>query len=378
MKIALLTDGIPPYLIGGMQKHSFYLAKYFAQKKIFVDLYHPIIHGRTISAQDILNIFSENEKEFIKPFLIKFPKNNSLPGHYLRESYEYSSRIYDEFAKHPTVDFVYAKGFTGWKFAEEKKKGETLPKMGANFHGYEMFQQANTLKEKVQQYFFKGPVKYIISNADYVFSYGGKITDIIKNLSISEKKIIEIPAGISEDWLVKTVSEIHHPRKFVFVGRYEKRKGISELFKAITMIGKDYNFSFSFIGQIPDSKKIFSDKIIYHGQVVDIEKTKEIMSNADVLVCPSHSEGMPNVILEAMASGLAVIATNVGAINLMVSEKNGTLISKSDSVLIAKELINFINMPSELLKEKKSNSLYVVKNYLWDKVIETTISKIFF
>lgn len=33
MKIALLTDGIFPYAMGGMQKHSYYLAKYFAQKK---------------------------------------------------------------------------------------------------------------------------------------------------------------------------------------------------------------------------------------------------------------------------------------------------------------------------------------------------------
>ena len=48
--------------------------------------------------------------------------------------------------------------------------------------------------------------------------------------------------------------------------------------------------------------------------------------SCDILLCPSYSEGMPNVILEAMSRGLAIIATNVGAIRLLVSEDNGVLL----------------------------------------------------
>ncbi|MBK7816242.1 MAG: glycosyltransferase [Sphingobacteriaceae bacterium] len=40
------------------------------------------------------------------------------------------------------------------------------------------------------------------------------------------------------------------------------------------------------------------------------------MRACDVLICPSFSEGFPNVILEAMSNGLAVAATNVGAVEL--------------------------------------------------------------
>ena len=40
MKIALLTDGVFPYVNGGMQRHSYYLLKYFVKNKIHVDLYH--------------------------------------------------------------------------------------------------------------------------------------------------------------------------------------------------------------------------------------------------------------------------------------------------------------------------------------------------
>jgi hypothetical protein len=40
MRIALLTNGIYPFQIGGIQKHSYYLAKYFAKEKVTVDIYH--------------------------------------------------------------------------------------------------------------------------------------------------------------------------------------------------------------------------------------------------------------------------------------------------------------------------------------------------
>ena len=46
-----------------------------------------------------------------------------------------------------------------------------------------------------------------------------------------------------------------------------------------------------------------------------------ILDSADTLVLPSISEGMPNVILEAMSRGLSIIATDVGANSLMVSDQ---------------------------------------------------------
>ena len=53
------------------------------------------------------------------------------------------------------------------------------------------------------------------------------------------------------------------------------------------------------------------------------------MDNCDILICPSYSEGMPNVILEGMSRGLAIITTDVGANELLVSNENGKLIKFS-------------------------------------------------
>src|SRR5690606_31946583 len=115
---------------------------------------------------------------------------------------------------------------------------------------------------------------------------------------------------------------------FLFVGRFERRKGIEELNQTLNAIKDIENFQFTFVGRIPNEAKIQHKNISYAGEIRDTEKLKQIFREHDVLVCPSHSEGMPIVILEAMASGLAVVATDVGAVNLMVREKNGWLLPK--------------------------------------------------
>jgi len=91
MKIGLLTDGIFPYVIGGMQKHSFYLASFFARQQVNVDLYHT---NKSQFEIEKLEFFSEQEKKYIRHFVVDFPSGGKLPGHYIRASYSYSAKIF--------------------------------------------------------------------------------------------------------------------------------------------------------------------------------------------------------------------------------------------------------------------------------------------
>ncbi len=375
MKIALFTDGIYPYVIGGMQKHSYLLAKYLARNGIHVDLYHTNQSALDISR---LELFSEEEKKYIRSVVIPFPSLGKMPGHYIRESYEYSLAIFREFQKNSDVDLVYAKGFCAWKLLDEKRKGFQCAPVGVNFHGYEMFQKAASFKSKLEQIFLlKDPALFNIKQADFVFSYGGKITDIILGLGVNRKRVIEIPAGIEEEWLAEDVQPAHSPLRFVFVGRYERRKGMIELNAALRKLQGNRPFEFHFIGSVPEDKKILSDKIIYHGMVTDADKMRSLLRGCDVLVCPSHSEGMPNVILEAMASGLAVIATDVGAVSLMVSSENGWLIKKSNAAEVSAALTKAIDASAEDVLLLKKRSLRKVKdNFGWDAIAKRTISGI--
>ena len=181
MRIALVTDGIYPYVIGGMQKHSFYLAKYLAQNSIHVDLYHT---SSDIKAEKI-DCFSDSEKAFITSICIPFPKLDAFPGHYIREMRLYSSEIYKELQKR-SVDFIYVQGLSGLNFLENKLIVKTP--VGVNFHGLEMFQKAADIKSKVERYIFHRPVLKSMKNAEIVFSLGGKLTELLLSKGIEKKK----------------------------------------------------------------------------------------------------------------------------------------------------------------------------------------------
>lgn len=376
MHIALITDGIWPYVLGGMQKHSYYLCKYLAQNKVKVDLIH--FNNSTYNIQK-LEFFSEEEKKYIHSVIVDFPSPGKLPGHYMRRSYEHSKLIYKAIEKNlPSYDFIYTKGFTGWHLIEQKKAGKVnCAKIGVKFHGYEMFQRAPDFKTKIQHLLLlRAPVKKISRDADIVFSYGGKITDIIRSLGVSENKIIELPSGVESSIVSPNISPTSSIVKFLFLGRYERRKGIEELNIALKNI-KNKNFEFHFIGPVPADKKIEGTNIFYHGEIRDKTLLNNQIKKCDVLVCPSWSEGMPNVILEAMANGLAVIATNVGATNVLVNEKTGWLIEECRPALIEDAIAHVISEKPSVIDHKKQEALDLIKQkFVWEELIFNFLNKI--
>ena len=173
--------------------------------------------------------------------------------------------------------------------------------------------------------------------------------------------------------------EIHSSegvRKFIFVGRYERRKGVEELTSVLSELATKNNFELTFVGEIPEKKKISLPSIKYLGKITDSETMKSVLRNSDVLVCPSYSEGMPNVILEAMGSGLAIIASDVGAVNRLVSQKNGWLTSAGDKKELRSAIMAGIEIPSKEMDQMKINSKTDAGNYLWENVITQLIGEI--
>jgi len=379
MKIALLTDGITPFVTGGMQRHSANLAKYFTIEGVEVTLVHCVPFGENLPSDSDINksLFNDSSLHLDRIITLNFPKSGKIPGHYLKESYKYSKEIFNSLNWHE-YDFVYAKGFCGWYYLEQKNKGVKLPLIGVKFHGYEMFQNLPSLSQKLKAKLLQKPTIWNNQNADVIFSYGGKITDIIiKYCKVSKDKIFEFTSGIDNVWIRTSDIQTRSKKiKFVFLGRDEKRKGLNEINETIKSLGqKDYEFHF--IGPIKEEMKIKLENAFYYGKLISNEKICKVLDQMDVLVCPSHSEGMPNVILEGMARGLAVLATDVGAVEMLVSEKNGFLISPHNTKQLKNKTIEFINLPVEKLQFLKYNSLEIVKyNFDWKHVIQEKISLI--
>ena len=372
MRIALLTDGLFPYKIGGMQKHSLMLAKYLARQGVAVDLYftceQPI--AQLQPAPD--ELLAADEKPQVRLIPIPRPKVRYFPGHYIWQSYLISRRIWEKLQQSAPVDFVYAQGFTGWYFFR-KSAIRTIP-IGVHPHGLEMYQPTTSLKAKAQQWMLRMAMTYNLRQADVVFALGEGLYPILNNIGVPQHKVLLSPNGIATDWLVEQPQVSTSAKRFLYIGRYELRKGIAELNAVLRkLLADELNFTFDVVGPIPAEKQVVHPNITYWGTIKAEARLKEILSHCDVLVLPSHSEGMPTVILEAMASGLAILATDVGTVRSMVSNDNGWLIPAKSEEALKTAMREILHCENEQMMAKKQASLYKLKtNFLWEKVAETT------
>ena len=385
MKIAIITDGISPYIMGGMQQHSSSLAKQLVLNGNEVTLYHYVSKGdKKPSTHQINELFFNNEFKFHKVVCLYFPSSLRFPGHYIYNSYRYSKLVYEHLKTNlNNYDFIYSKGFSGWKLIIEKVKNKLPVKIGVKFHGYEMYQYAPNIKIKLQHLMLRYFVKRINLKADAVFSYGNKISKIIKSLGVPNNRIIEAPSAIDKQWISNRKLTVNKPLKFLFVGRFERRKGIYEIHQVIKRMSKtDQNAEFHFVGPIPEKKQLKFDtlKVFYHGIIKDVDQKKQIYDDCDVLLCPSYSEGMPNVILEAMSRGLIIIGSNTGAVSSLVSNKNGVILeSLNIESLLQAVTILFQKNNYDLISMKTESRNIIFSEFTWDKItllLENKISRI--
>lgn len=178
--------------------------------------------------------------------------------------------------------------------------------------------------------------------------------------------------------------EIFHPplshakkniHQILFVGRMSKQKGIAYLIEAISKLPEEVNLDLVGDGPLRGELEILAKnlgvykKIHFSGWLSQDEIIKKYQE-ADLFVLPSLDEGMPNCILEAMACGLPIVATDVsGSRELIHSGKNGILVPPMDSKALAKAIQKCLN--DEFLKNQmKKIGQILVSRYSWEKVAE--------
>ena len=377
MKIAFITDGLHPYVMGGMQRHSTMLAQHLAAHGVELVVFHTAHSEAGIKAAKALDGFSESVKEQIQHVFVEYPERGRLPGHYIRDSFQYSQRLLNAYhSQGAECDFIYAQGLTGRAFIEAKRNGMVLPPIGVNCHGYEMFQRAASLRNKLEHLLLRSTFTRLTQQADTVFSFSGKIRDIVEaRLGVSPEKIIQVPNAIDASWLRSSPPPSSGKRRFIFLGRYERRKGIEELHEVL----RDWQWpeiEFVFIGPIPKEQQLNLPWVEYRGSISDSAALQAELDQGDILICPSYAEGMPTVILEAMARGLAIIATDVGATRELVDDENGHLIPTLTIEALQSALLAMRALSDQDLDAMKRASLRRVSNYSWEQVSLDTLQAI--
>lgn len=180
----------------------------------------------------------------------------------------------------------------------------------------------------------------------------------------SEKASIVAGSGIQmNDFrpIFRTDEEAENkPFRFLFVGRFLKDKGLPELAEAAQLIQNQSvggrKIEIELVGDIgfdnPNSvSETWLDEQVAAGSFILSEWTEsvqELLAKADCLVHPSHREGLPRAILEAMAMGKPIVTTDVpGCRRAVIDGENGFLAKPGDAKSLAEMMLKMANLPAE-------------------------------
>lgn len=154
---------------------------------------------------------------------------------------------------------------------------------------------------------------------EYVESTGNKAFLLPNGIDMAEKPI---PHDIRE-----------HISSIVYTGRVEEEKGCLEIAKCAEAFP---NISFRLAGAIDESveDQLREQKNIQLLGILPHDRIDELLTQSDIFLFPSHSEGFSVSLLEAMANGLPCIATAVGANEDMIEYFGGKIVSVNDHMQI--------------------------------------------
>jgi len=164
-----------------------------------------------------------------------------------------------------------------------------------------------------------------------------------------------------------------------YIGRFADEKGNLNPVKSISLVlNRRKDVCFELCGEEELSDEI--RKIIQHESLGAYVRLTGWISYADIqnflnefklLVLPSYTEGLPNIMLEAMASGTPVLATQVGVIpDIIKDNENGFLLRSNGSKHITERIVELLNKP-ELLEKVSINAYnYARAKFSYEKTLQ--------
>jgi glycosyltransferase involved in cell wall biosynthesis len=186
--------------------------------------------------------------------------------------------------------------------------------------------------------------------------------------------------------------------KVFYMSYLSVAKGFSVLVKAIREIVKDnQNIEFLIAGGIinrernifysqdgrrinfEDIDKIVHDikndrmlngRVVFLNEITNAEEKNSLLLGSDIFVLPSYSEGCPMVILEAMAVGLPVIVTPVGALPEIIQDgENGFFVKIGDHLDLKEKILYLANNPILRKKMGNNNRRLIESRFSTEKII---------
>jgi len=263
-------------------------------------------------------------------------------------------------------------GFLSWRFFRKHKLPYIVSLRGADVPGYAerffwIYQIITPLIKKIWQ------------DANAVVSNSQGLKDLAQK-ACPRQKIEIIHNGINTAEFIFDLSKRSSDKFIVTPGasRITARKGLKYLIEAVALLAKKYPQIFlEIIGDGNEREDLenlvasleITDKVNFAG-IVSHQDTVSYYQKASAFVLPSLNEGMSNAMLEALATGLPIIATRTGGATELIKENiNGFLIEAQNSRDIAEKIEQLILDPA-LAAKMSRESLALSGAMSWQKVAQ--------
>ncbi|HXF47863.1 MAG TPA: glycosyltransferase [Verrucomicrobiae bacterium] len=195
--------------------------------------------------------------------------------------------------------------------------------------------------------FFGLLTRQVLQGADHLFGDGFDLCQKVEELSGRECRFL--PSARRRE--KRTVLPKTNYNRFFYLGRLEREKGIEDMLLAFSYVAKKKPAVLeiagwgSLAGEIPRrlAELKLGDKAIFHGKISEKEAATYLRRAACVLI-PSHSDSIPLVLTEAVASGTPVIATDVGDMGYLVRKFSlGKVVPPHDPESLAQAMFAFMH-----------------------------------
>lgn len=193
---------------------------------------------------------------------------------------------------------------------------------------------------------------------------------VIEELGVAEERVDIVINGVPEPTHARRIAADGGVQRVLFLGNLSERKGVSDLLQALALPGLDtarLEVTIAGGGDVETyegkARALGIDGFVRFAGWSDQQQAARLMARADVLVLPSYDEGLPLVILEALANGVAVVCTPVGEIPSVLEDGvNACFVQPGDVAGIAAALQRVLQQPGlRTSLENNGRALYEQK-----------------
>ncbi len=374
----MLSRAVAPYHgYGGMEKYIALLSRCLVERGLEVEV--------------ITSVEKEGEGGFtaehhgvrytlLPPYI---PKN--WLGFWYR--YHLFSRNAARYLKIIHFDVLHSFGFPALFYTLDKRK----PLIVQPF-GIESF-KAPLLERMINYAMWFPQSRYTMREADAIAAEGGaQVTEITRIYGVNGEKIFLLPDGVDLSWIKRHIEEGKvkrediglNPDDFVLinVNRLEENKGVNYLVDALPLIRQRLkNVKLIIVGTGSKESDLMKrvrglklHDVVLHFKNLDEGTLFNYFGLADLSITPTLFEGLPLVILEAMACGLPVVATDISENRQVVKDGvNGYLVPPADPQAIAQAVIKAYQ--GGRIEEMGRASARIVEAYDWKIIAQMAIEE---